>query len=426
MYCGKCGRELKDGEICGCQGGKIPARSGEMKEAAPYGMQNRPRVVQTQRAQMQRPPEMQAGYERKSGWNVFLTLSIVCSVLSIVVFVLMRFLVSAAPEAGKMKIMLTYAVPAVMDVFACLMAIISFKDKHLWIKSLLVFLAGIFFGIIFSVSLVIFPQSRTAEAPESDAQTEEEMPESPESAGLDGSSEVSRIDTDYMAGRLGYAEAKKALEELDADSLGGADAELVKKLEDDLEETIQLYTDANQYAEAYEELSEVLAELPNDAAALALQESCSESCFQYLKEESEALLKEGEEEEARELLEEAKGYYPDAGEIDGLIENLDEMSVLERDYIIPDSDSRYLTDADIEGLSLREINYAKNEIYARRGRKFDSKELQEYFNGKDWYSGTIEPLKFNDSVFNKYERANAVFLSKAEFALDSRGYQLDQ
>ncbi len=43
------------------------------------------------------------------------------------------------------------------------------------------------------------------------------------------------------------------------------------------------------------------------------------------------------------------------------------------DYILPESNSRYLTDADVAGLSLKEINYAKNEIYARHGRKFDSK-----------------------------------------------------
>lgn len=57
------------------------------------------------------------------------------------------------------------------------------------------------------------------------------------------------------------------------------------------------------------------------------------------------------------------------------------------DYIIADSDQRYLTKDDVRGFSLRAINYAKNEIFARRGRKFLSNELQTYFNGKDWYCG---------------------------------------
>ena len=59
------------------------------------------------------------------------------------------------------------------------------------------------------------------------------------------------------------------------------------------------------------------------------------------------------------------------------------------EYIIPDSNSRYLTESDISGLSLQQLNYAKNEIYARRGRKFDSVELQEYFGSKSWYRGCL-------------------------------------
>jgi hypothetical protein len=55
------------------------------------------------------------------------------------------------------------------------------------------------------------------------------------------------------------------------------------------------------------------------------------------------------------------------------------------DYILPDSDTVLLTEADIADLSLQEINYAKNEIYARHGRKFKSSELQNYFNSKYWY-----------------------------------------
>ena len=96
------------------------------------------------------------------------------------------------------------------------------------------------------------------------------------------------------------------------------------------------------------------------------------------------------------------------------------------DYILPESNSRYLTDADVAGLSLKEINYAKNEIYARHGRKFDSKELRDYFNGKEWYTGKIDPKKFSDKVFNKYEKKNASFLSQKEEAIQKGGYKLEQ
>jgi hypothetical protein len=94
------------------------------------------------------------------------------------------------------------------------------------------------------------------------------------------------------------------------------------------------------------------------------------------------------------------------------------------DYILPDSDSRYLTDSDVAGLTVQEINYAKNEIYARHGRKFDSQELSNYFNSKDWSKGTVDADKFSTSVFNKYELKNVEFLDKKEKALGT--YKLDQ
>lgn len=93
-------------------------------------------------------------------------------------------------------------------------------------------------------------------------------------------------------------------------------------------------------------------------------------------------------------------------------------------YIFYDSDRRYLTDADVRYLSLQQICYAKNEIYARRGRLFDSAELQNYFNQKTWYYGYISPQSFDSSVFNTYEAANVQFLKNYEFSLDPKGYQL--
>ena len=98
-------------------------------------------------------------------------------------------------------------------------------------------------------------------------------------------------------------------------------------------------------------------------------------------------------------------------------------------HILPESDSRYLTDSDIDGMSLREINYAKNEIYARHGRRFKSEELQTYFDSKSWYTGKYEPEDFDEnyssSMLNTYEKKNAEFLRDKEFSIDPNGYQLD-
>lgn len=97
---------------------------------------------------------------------------------------------------------------------------------------------------------------------------------------------------------------------------------------------------------------------------------------------------------------------------------------LENDFIFFDSDTRYLTDEEVKGLSLQVVCYAKNEIYARRGRIFDSQELLEYFTTKPWYYGRILPSDFSPDVFNKYESANVTLLDGYEHALDPNGYQL--
>lgn len=99
---------------------------------------------------------------------------------------------------------------------------------------------------------------------------------------------------------------------------------------------------------------------------------------------------------------------------------------VDTEYIFPDVNSRYLSRGEVEALSLQAICYAKNEIYARHGRKFLSEELQRYFGSKSWYQGTVEPEKFTDKVFNIYESQNVQLLAACESALRSDGYQLDQ
>lgn len=102
------------------------------------------------------------------------------------------------------------------------------------------------------------------------------------------------------------------------------------------------------------------------------------------------------------------------------------QSRLSDSYIIPESNQRLLTYSDVQYLTLQEINYAKNEIYARHGRRFQSAELQNYFNTKSWYNGTIAPENFSDSLLSSVEQKNAAFLRDVEFSISSNGYQLDQ
>lgn len=95
-------------------------------------------------------------------------------------------------------------------------------------------------------------------------------------------------------------------------------------------------------------------------------------------------------------------------------------------YIFSDSNSRILTGTDISGLTLQELCYAKNEIYARRGYIFSSSELSDYFRQKNWYWGTTDASTFSASVFNTCESANVMFLDQAEHSVNPNGYLLDQ
>ena len=98
------------------------------------------------------------------------------------------------------------------------------------------------------------------------------------------------------------------------------------------------------------------------------------------------------------------------------------------DYIFPESQTRFLTWDEVMAKSLQTVCYAKNEIYARHGRQFVSRELQDYFNSKSWYKGYIAPDQFTDTVFSQVEMTNISLLVAAEKekAVDGMGYLLDQ
>lgn len=75
-------------------------------------------------------------------------------------------------------------------------------------------------------------------------------------------------------------------------------------------------------------------------------------------------------------------------------------------YILPDSNTKLLSEKDLEELSDEECKLARNEIYARHGRKFKDEKLQAYFDACDWYKGTIEPDDFEESLLSEVEIAN--------------------
>ena len=85
------------------------------------------------------------------------------------------------------------------------------------------------------------------------------------------------------------------------------------------------------------------------------------------------------------------------------------------DYVIPNSGTKLLTNDDIKGLSKEQLAIARNEIYARHGRKFQMAEYRNYFSKKSWYKENPNYNYSNEnSNLNDIESKNVVFLLSAE------------
>lgn len=92
-----------------------------------------------------------------------------------------------------------------------------------------------------------------------------------------------------------------------------------------------------------------------------------------------------------------------------LVQGLDRSANV---YILPGSDTQQISAETVNALSDSEKQMAINEIYARHGRKFVIPEVQQYFNEKSWYSGTVEAGSFDVSVFSDTEEKNIELLCK--------------
>lgn len=93
----------------------------------------------------------------------------------------------------------------------------------------------------------------------------------------------------------------------------------------------------------------------------------------------------------------------------------DNSSDIGEDYILPESDTQYISTSDVAYLTDWELRLARNEIFARRGRIFDDPSLAVYFSSKPWYHGIILPEDFSEDSLSKIEKEN-IEVIKAEEA----------
>lgn len=474
MFCKYCGKEIKEGEICTCRqkSSKTPYPKPDIRPIVPeqgnmqrQGNNQNQGNTQNQRQQTENrfertpvnrtpvnktpikktPSAPQNQRTAKKDGKGLAVASFLLSFLLLVSFVLLRVVLQDFMQESTMLESiypyLIYVVPFLLGLGAFLCAIFSLQDARVRTLSIsgilisVIFVAGIF------ASKVLFPYEADSYVASSDSSDEEDEEDdndnfkdtedaSKEEENAESDSSISQIKSNYQKGTLDYAGVKNALAKLDTDKLESKEAEevlaLQEQTEKDLEDSLEKSAKSSDYESILKKLSKQKEELKDeDELITKLSEKYEPEYILYLDTESKNLLAQGKKDDALKLLKNGKTLVEDTDAVDDLIAEAEE-GVTGGDYILPESNSRYLTDADVSGLTLQQLNYAKNEIYARHGRKFDSKELQNYFGSKSWYNGTVNAADFKETVFNEYEKKNAEFLRQKEFAMHDGGYQLDQ
>ncbi len=89
-------------------------------------------------------------------------------------------------------------------------------------------------------------------------------------------------------------------------------------------------------------------------------------------------------------------------------------------YILENSNTAMLMDADLAHLTQYELYLAAFEIYARHGRLFSDDAVTNYFSRYGWYYGTIKPQEFDESDLNEFEKKNVRLIVQYQ---QSRGYR---
>ena len=84
-----------------------------------------------------------------------------------------------------------------------------------------------------------------------------------------------------------------------------------------------------------------------------------------------------------------------------------------KDYILPKSGTQLLTREDLTGLSKDDLALARNEIYARHGRRFMTEVYQKYFESKPWYRENSS-YNYDDDNSN----LNDVEIKNVQFIID--------
>ena len=74
--------------------------------------------------------------------------------------------------------------------------------------------------------------------------------------------------------------------------------------------------------------------------------------------------------------------------------------------------TKLITEKDIKNKTYYELDIMRNEIYARRGRRFKRIDLQRHFDQQKWYVPQYSPEKFPITLLTSIQHANVEFIAK--------------
>lgn len=81
-----------------------------------------------------------------------------------------------------------------------------------------------------------------------------------------------------------------------------------------------------------------------------------------------------------------------------------------------DSETQYITEDFLRTQSQSQVRLILNEMYARHGYIFSTKEYADYFSGKEWYNPKYKSEADAEKSFNDIERTNKNTIVKYEKA----------
>ncbi len=91
------------------------------------------------------------------------------------------------------------------------------------------------------------------------------------------------------------------------------------------------------------------------------------------------------------------------------LESIEELD--DEHYLLPEAQYKNYTRDEVD-FTPEMARYARNEIYARHGRRFKDQELQMYFDQQSWYEGTEDEVP--ETELNEYEKNNIKLMAEIE------------